>query len=174
MMTKDFLCPFKDSGTCKDIPLVDYKKAWHEGGTGYIDGIQPSDDIFSSGPLAKFIDNVGRSAIAIKYNVSCPDDTKAVALKSGEYSVAAFQRYSDSEQPWVYGGHYMHAYAMHTSDNTVEFEWLESLIHNKYEEFNLNDYVAYKDDNIECSITIEDSSVAVEHQPSNDTYHAEL
>ncbi len=168
-MTKSFLCPFKDPAICKDIPLVDYKEAWHEGGTGYIDGIRPSDDIFTSGPLAKFIDNAGRSAIAIKYSVSCTIDFKVADWRDGEYAVAAFQRYTDPKSFWVYGGHYQHNGAVYIG--AIKFESLERLIHDKHKKF----HIAHEGDYVECSMVIEDSSVvATEHQPSDDNYHADM
>jgi hypothetical protein len=147
---ENFLCPFSaqnNANICDSIPSVDYKKSWHAGGTGYIDGVRENDAVFTTSPVVKFIDEFGRSAIAMKYTVSCPDHPEG---NNGEYAVTAFQRYSDSSKLWVFGGHSAHEPATRVGE--IELSWLESLILNKKEKFTGYDY---KDSSeYECSISL--------------------
>jgi hypothetical protein len=128
-MTKQFSCPFKDVSICENIPTVEYKPEWYRGGIGYLDGVRPTDEIFNAGPLAKFIDTANRSAIAIKYNIVCLDGYEK---HNDEYSVVAFQRYTNNYDTWVFGGHFAHSI---TSAGLFDHSWLENLIVNKSEKF---------------------------------------
>jgi hypothetical protein len=152
-MTKKFICPF-ESQKCETIPDVIYKNKWHVGGTGYIDGISPKDDVFNTAPVVKFIDEFGRSAIAFKYTVSCPENLEE---NNSEYAVAAFQRYTNDGNVWVYGGHYAHGTA--TNMGKPDFSWLESLILNNQEKFTNYNYKKYIEEKKDfetflCNITL--------------------
>lgn len=154
-MTKSFLCPFKNKDICHNIPNVEYKKPWHAGGTGYIDGIRPSDDIFDTGPLAKFIDYADRSGIAIKYEVTCPEGHEQL---NKEYAMAAFQRYTDSYSLWTIGNHHgLESVAQEAlTSGRIRSTWLEEFISNEHATFKDYHYDEESDDYIaiECSIAL--------------------
>jgi hypothetical protein len=108
-----------DSPIYNTIPAVSYKSEWL-GSTGYLDGVKVSDDIFQTAPVVKFTDAYDRPAIAIKYEVACPN-----GVSDGEYAVVAFQRYTNSDT-WVYGGHNAHNDI--TPSGELNHTWLENLI----------------------------------------------
>ena len=127
MTTINFFCPFTKN-TCNDIPDVTYKNSWHAGGTGYIDGVKPSDEVFQNTAIVKFVDEYNRSAISLKYTTSCPSQDN-----DQEYAVTAFERYTNDHELWVFGGHYANEAA--TKVGVVKINWLESLITNGQENF---------------------------------------
>ncbi len=149
MTTTNFNCPFTKN-TCNDIPDVTYKKTWHAGGTGYIDGVKPSDDVFQNTAVVKFVDEYDRSAISLKYTTSCPSQD------DHEYVVTAFERYTDDHELWVFGGHYANQAA--TKVGVVKINWLESLINNGQENFSR--WIGIENGNYdkpiyeECTITL--------------------
>jgi hypothetical protein len=131
-MTKSFNCPLATKSVCEQIKAVDWKDVWHAGGTGYIDGIKPSDEVFNEASVVKFVDPWQRSAIAFKYSVACPNK----ALE--EYAVAAFERYTGDGDFWVYGGHHAHSWYSHgqfaneiqPNGYLVDKDWLEQFLMN--------------------------------------------
>ena len=154
-MTESFLCLFQDKTICNSIPTVEYKKSWHEGGTGYLDGVKPTDDIFDAVPLAKFTDFARRSAIAIKYEVECPEGYERL---SGEYAMTAFQRYTDSDE-WAIGNHYGLQSVTETAltSGRIRSPWLENFIAKGHSTFKHTINYAFKNHEeifIECSVKL--------------------
>ncbi|MCH9754040.1 MAG: hypothetical protein K0T99_03985 [Alphaproteobacteria bacterium] len=107
---------------CDKIPTVTYNDSWL--GIDYIDRLNPNDKVFEEGPVVKFIDDMERSAIAIKYTTKCDSSD----TNSGPFSFVAFQRYAGSAAIAV-GGHY--------SDNAMFYaaaklktngDWFEKLL----------------------------------------------
>lgn len=164
---KAFLCPFTTQDTCKTIPDVTYKTSWHAGGTGYIDGMKPSDDVFLTSPVVKFIDNASRSAISIKYTVICEHTTT-----NREYAITVFQRYSGSDYPWVGGGHHAERAVsgkLHGGISDSAMTWFESLLLNKQEKVGMYDYAS--DSEKECVVKLAGQN---ELPTDNLTSHADL
>jgi hypothetical protein len=139
----NFLCPFTNITICNNIPNTEYKPSWL-GTTGYLNSVRPNDDVFKDSSVVKFIDNYSRSAIAIKYNVQCPES------EAQEYSVVAFQRYTGSETPWVYGGHFARDAA--TQIGPINNTWAENLLKNNHETFPI-----YNSDDV-CIVSISGNS----------------
>lgn len=106
LVTKDFE---NDSLTIKiinlfngvdafNLPKLEWKNEFHAGGTGYIDGIKPSD---LSDSVMWGIDPAKRLYIAVK---------KVMVQPNGRFSQPGvetiFQRYSDSAYVWTSGKHF--------------------------------------------------------------------
>ena len=119
-MVKEFSCPLTNKTVCETMPMVAYDASWL-GNTDYIDRISPTDKVFSNSSVVKFVDDYGRSAIAIQYSVSCSENENNI-----DYAVALFQRYSDNAGHWVHGGH--HANNRATPIGTADIAWDETLI----------------------------------------------
>jgi hypothetical protein len=122
----EFNCLFKSEkglDLCNKILTVEYKPEWHRGGTGYIDGVRPTDSVFSENSIVKFVDTYDRSAISFKYQVNCPD----AEVNYKEYAVTAFQRYTNHKDLWVFGGHFA-APDLTTQPGTFNHTWLENLL----------------------------------------------
>jgi hypothetical protein len=84
-------------GKLCQLPILPWQDRFHEGGTGYIDGVQPKD---LSHPMMRGVDFWSRPYIAIK-----TED-----LIRGEKSTGAetlFQRYTDAPYIWTSGKHYL-------------------------------------------------------------------
>ena len=122
----EFNCLFKSEkglDLCNKIPTVEYKPEWHRGGTGYLDGVKPNDLVFADTSIVKFVDTAQRSAISFKYQVDCPNTEES----NEEYAVTAFQRYTSSAKPWVFGGHFAAPDSM-TQAGSFNYTWLENLL----------------------------------------------
>lgn len=107
------------------LPELKWENKYHAGGTGYIDGVRPSD---LSAPLMRGIDSVNRPYLAARVCVEWVGelDERSRLYLSDRYNCEAgklgattvFQRYIDSGSPWVDGNH--HGPETYAVDNAVE------------------------------------------------------
>lgn len=121
----EFNCLFKSKKgleLCNSIPTVEYKPEWDQDKTAYIDGVRPTDSVFTKTSIVKFVDSYHRSAISFKYQVHCSD----TAESHKEYAATAFQRYTDSANPWMFGGKF--AARDTATESRVNHTWLENLL----------------------------------------------
>jgi len=130
MTTKCILTTEIGQKICSKAPEVEYQTYWHRGGTGYIDGIKPTDKIFDHSSIVKFTDEYQRAALAIKYTTTCGEN------KQGPFAVAAFERGTQESEKvgsLVLGGHYAHARV--TPSGLFDHKWFENLLNTSHEEF---------------------------------------
>jgi hypothetical protein len=81
------------------LPVLPYQDRFHEGGTGYIDGVRPTD--LTAG-FMRGVDPYARPYVAIH-----SEDTVEAQKMAGAETL--FQRYTDHLEPWTSGSHYQEA-----------------------------------------------------------------
>ena|GEM_PF-6278825 len=79
-----------------NLPVLPWQSRFHEGGTGYIDGIRPSD---LSSPMMRGVDAYKRPFLAVRTE---SEDQYAKTLGVETF----FQRYTTPGEPWTSGNHY--------------------------------------------------------------------
>ena len=84
-----------------NLPKLEWQDRFHEGGTGYIDGIRPKDMPHSA---MYGVDNFGRLYVALK-TVLRRENSSQVSYPGVE---TFFQRYTDNQNCWTSGNHYGH------------------------------------------------------------------
>lgn len=84
-----------------NLSKLEWQDRFHEGGTGYIDGIRPNDMPYSA---MWGVDNYGRLYVALK-TVLRRENSSKVSYPGVE---TFFQRYTNNQNAWASGNHYGH------------------------------------------------------------------
>ncbi len=83
------------------LPELAWKDEFHAGGTGYIDGVRPTD---MEKPMMRGIDYANRPFLAVKVVREVPSDDDSAAAQ--EEAFVLFQRYTDDLNTWTNGCHH--------------------------------------------------------------------
>ncbi len=101
------------------LPVLSWQDRFHEGKTGYIDGVKPED---LASPIMRGVDPWSRPFLALHTEES---------LKSGEKTTGAevlFQRYTSHPDPWTSGNHYQRAPLVSGTVDSDELDQLARLV----------------------------------------------